>query len=451
MSNKPQPSNTKGPMKSQFIIAAPSSNAGKTSLTLGLLRALQKRGSSVQAFKCGPDYIDPKFHRIACATPSLNLDLIMMPIEHLKSTYSQYAGIAEVSVIEGVMGLFDGAIRSEGSTAALSKTLGLPIILIVDAKATAYSVAPLLYGFKNFDPELHLAGVIFNRVNSESHYRFLQEACEDAGLRSFGRIPFIEDAGIPSRHLGLSLEHLQSAEEAIDKISHCIEETVLLDDLLWATRSPLPTAKPILTTTPSPPLKVAIARDEAFDFTYLQNLRRFEQQGEVTFFSPLEDKQVPKADLLYLPGGYPELYAAQLSQNSAMRRAISEFIANGGKTLAECGGLMYLGEHLEDKEGNTFEMVGALPLSTSMKPMKLNLGYRKIDLEAGTLMGHEFHYSSCTTKATLDTIGRVSNIRGMDVTTKLYRQNTVLASYIHLYFGDNDQFRTMMNLLSLSL
>jgi cobyrinic acid a,c-diamide synthase len=274
--------------KTQFIIAAPTSNAGKTSLTLGLLRACKNRGLDIQPFKSGPDYIDPMFHQLACDKTGINLDLFMMDTPHLKAQYHQYMQHQQVACIEGVMGLFDGAIKAQGSTAQLAKTLQIPVILVVDAKAVAYSVAPLLYGFKNFDPALNLVGVVFNRVNSESHYRFLTDACQDVGVTPLGRLPFLSDCEIPSRHLGLSIDQLSQYEGTIEKLAQAVEQHVHVDQLLDVCMQTIETI-PSNQTSPSfdQPLKIAIAKDEAFSFCYQQNIDAFGQIGEVRFFSPL--------------------------------------------------------------------------------------------------------------------------------------------------------------------
>ena len=445
-----------GEPKAQLLIGAPSSNSGKTTVTLGLLRAFQKRGLKVQPFKCGPDYIDPKFHEAACGTPSVNLDLVMMPPNHLKATYQQYAQAAAVAVTEGVMGLFDGAVRSEGSTASLSKVLDIPVLLVVDAKATAYSVAPLLYGFKNFDPALKLGGVIFNRVGSSCHYQLLKEACQEMGIPALGYLPNTESFAIPSRHLGLSLGSLHKLGQTIDYLAEKMEETVAIDQVLQVFQysfqsidhrpstidyrlSTIDHRPSTIDYRPST-IKVAVARDEAFNFTYKQNLKKLEEHTSVCFFSPLEEKSLPEADLLYLPGGYPEFHAETLAGNVAMRKSIEAFISAGGSVLAECGGLMYLGETLTDKAGQEYEMVGALPLATSMEAMRLRLGYRKIRWGGQELIGHEFHYSSVIEKEKIPSVGEIYNMRGQAVNTRLYQSGNILASYIHLYFGDDRQF-----------
>ena len=433
-------------LKAQLLIGAASSNSGKTTVTLGLLRAFQKRGLKVQPFKCGPDYIDPKFHEAACGTPSINLDQVMMPPNHLKATYQQYAQEAAVAVTEGVMGLFDGAVRSEGSTASLSKELDIPVLLVVDAKATAYSVAPLLYGFKNFDPALKLGGVIFNRAGSSYHYQSLKEACEEIGIPALGYLPNTESFSIPSRHLGLSLGSLHELGQTINYLAEKIEETVAIDQVLQNFQYRLQSTvhRPQATGHRQPKIKVAVARDEAFNFTYKQNLKKLEEHTSVRFFSPLEEKSLPEADLLYLPGGYPELYAEKLAGNAAMRKSIQAFISAGGSILAECGGLMYLGETLTDKAGREYEMAGVLPLATSMEAMKLRLGYRKIRWGGQELIGHEFHYSSVTEKEKIPSVGEIYNMRGQAVNTRLYQSGNILASYIHLYFGDDRQFEIII-------
>ncbi len=438
-------------MKPQFVIGAPASNAGKTTVTLGLLRAFQLRGLKVQPFKCGPDYIDPKFHQKISGVPSVNLDAIMMSNDHLKHTYQCDAQAADVALIEGVMGLFDGAIKSKGSTAALSKELKLPVVLVVDAKAMAYSVAPLLYGFKSFDPEVELAGVLFNRVGSQYHYRLLEEACEEVGISSFGYVPYTEEGQLPSRHLGLSLDTLNTLTPIIDQVAERMNETVRLDELLEAVCRPFAPAAQQPEEIANKQFKVGVARDEAFNFIYQQNLKKLKQYGEVTFFSPLQDDHLPEVDLLYLPGGYPELQARQLADNAAMLESIRQFLTDGGKAIAECGGLMYLGESLTDKEGKTHNMVGALGLKTSMQAMKLSLGYRKVRWEEQELTGHEFHYSTSEETKTIPKIGKVCNIREKEVRTPVYLVDHVLASYIHLYFGEDDPFKRIMNLLNIPI
>lgn len=422
----------------QFIIAAPTSNSGKTTITLGLLRALENRGISTQPFKVGPDYIDPKFHKVACGKDGLNLDLFMMSEQDIQATYAKYSNNKGAVCVEGVMGLFDGAKKSEGSTAELSKVLKLPIILVVDAKSVAYSVAPLLYGFKNFDRNLNIAGVIFNRVNTKSHYQFLLEACEDVGIPSFGYLPFIPDCEIPSRHLGLSIREMQGYDKVIEKVAVAMEETVDIPKLL---KCSLLQKKEVF----EPEFKsikkiktIAVASDEGFNFSYVQNIECLRGLGVIVFFSPLKDDKLPKADLVYLPGGYPEFYTKQLSENTSMLSSIKSFADAGGRIIAECGGMMYLGKSLIDKEGKEFEMANVFSFSASMEAMKLKLGYRTVQLNNKILKGHEFHYSKIINDDEVSISGTVWNAREQQVDTKIYRYKNVLASYVHIYFGKKE-------------
>lgn len=428
---------------SQFLIAAPASGSGKTTLTLGLLRALKNRGLTVQPFKCGPDYLDTLHHTTAAGGPSLNLDTFMASEQHVVQTYARYAAPADVAVVEGVMGLFDGADRMQGSSAAVAELLGLPVVLVVNAKAMAYSVAPLLFGFKNFYPGIRLVGAIFNFVNSASHYQFLREACQDVGIEPLGYLPHNPAVAIPSRHLGLSIAAEIHYEAIIGQLAELLPQTVDLDRLLEITRRPVPAQVAVI----GPPIlagrrpRFVVARDAAFTFTYHQNLLVLAQLGEVTYFSPLADEALPPAiDLLYLPGGYPELFAQALSGNATMRASIAAYCQRGGVAYAECGGLMYLGQSLTDTQGHTFPMAGVLPCATSMENSKLVLGYRTAQWEGLTLKGHEFHHSHLTELDTSSFHAQVSNARGAPVPAKVYRQHNTIASYLHLYWAENPAF-----------
>lgn len=418
--------------KPQFLIAAPSSHSGKTTLTLGLLRLLHNRGLTVQPFKCGPDYIDTTHHTTAAHRQSINLDTFMMSEPHVRMLYRHYSQQADVTITEGVMGLFDGAIKWEGGSAAIAMLLDIPVILVVNAKGMAYSVAPLLYGLKNFNPDVKVAGVIFNNVNTESHYQFLKEACEDVGVTPLGYIPVNDAINIPSRHLGLSL----SATMDYDLIADHISKTVDIDMLLAITTKDTPVSITVIPAT-GKKKKIAVARDEAFNFIYAENIRRLQQLGTVTFFSPLRDTELPDADLIYLAGGYPELHLAALQNNSGMRTAIRAYCEWGGQVMAECGGMMYLGKGITDQAGNRHEMCGFLDIETTMQNARLTLGYRQVELEDDILRGHEFHYSHATENSPVNTTAEVLNARGMKVNTPIYKQQNVIASYIHFYWAED--------------
>jgi len=436
--------------KTQFIIAAPTSNSGKTTVTLGLLRLFENKGLSTQPFKVGPDYIDPKFHHVACGKVGINLDLFMMDELDIRSTYSDYSKDKDVVCVEGVMGLFDGAVKSKGSTAEMSKLLGLPIILVVDAKSVAYSVAPLLYGFKNFDKAINIVGVIFNRVNTVSHYQFLKEACADVGVKSLGYVPFIADCEIPSRHLGLSINKIKNYDAIINKVALNIEKTVNIDELIRCCEVEIndkfePTEQKTLVSIHK---VIAIAKDEGFNFSYVQNIECLKKEGKVIYFSPISDYQLPKADLVYIPGGYPECYMQELSKNKTMLTSIKKFADNGGQIIAECGGMMYLGKSIIDKDGKEFEMVNVFDFKTTMANMKLKLGYRTIKFSDFNLKGHEFHYSLLVDDAKKKSEVTVLNARGKEVETKVFRYKNVIASYIHYYLGKPELLTKLLNTIS---
>jgi cobyrinic acid a,c-diamide synthase len=429
------------PEKPQFLLAAPSSGSGKTTLTLGLLRALARRGLVVQPFKCGPDYLDTHHHTQAAGRPSLNLDLFMASVGHAQATYAGALAPADVAVVEGVMGLFDGADRMRGSAADVAEQLGIPVILVVNAKAMAYSVAPLLFGFRNFYPGIRLVGAIFNFVNTDSHYRFLREACEDVGVEPLGYLPNNPSFVIPSRHLGLSIDTAIQYEAIVEALADALPQTIDLDRLLAVTRTVAPALPPAPALAGPAPRRIAVARDAAFTFTYHQNLAALARLGEVTYFSPLADAALPPGtDFLYLPGGYPELFAEELSANVAMRTSLAAYCAGGGRAYAECGGLMYLGQQLIDARRQPFAMVGVLPCTTSMAGARLTLGYRTVAWNGLTISGHEFHYSTLADHGLTPAPATVTNAKGVVVAAPLYRQGNVWASYVHLYWGENPAF-----------
>lgn len=426
-----------------FLISAPSSNSGKTTLTLGLLRALKNRGLKVQPFKCGPDYIDTQHHTTASGNPGINLDTFMASEDHVKNSYNHYASKADVSVTEGVMGLFDGANKMQGSSAAIAGLLDIPVILVINAKSMAYSAAPLLYGFKNFHQGIRVVGAIFNFVNTESHYRFLQEACEEVGIEALGYLPKNEYLAIPSRHLGLHTSAETDYELIIEKLAEEIPKTIHIDRLLEISKREVSLTnlpKSVQKLVSDNKYKIAIARDEAFTFTYHQNLAVLAALGTVTFFSPIHDQELPQTDFLYLPGGYPELFARDLSKNTTMLNSIRSYCLRGGLVYAECGGLMYLGNNIITSEGQSFGMAAVLDCTTSMENTKLTLGYRSLDWQGLSLKGHEFHYSKLLTNTLESEPLVIKNAKGMELETKLFRKLNTFASYVHLYWGEQVAF-----------
>lgn len=431
-------------LKSQFLIGAASSGSGKTTFTLGLLRVLRNRGLKVQPYKCGPDYLDTKHHAAAAGQTSYNLDTFMASEAHIREIYARYSQEAEVCITEGVMGLFDGYNKMQGSSAEIAGILHLPIILIINAKSTAYTVAATLYGFKHFRPELQIAGVLFNFVGSESHYTHLQEACRDAGIEALGYLPKCKDIEIPSRHLGLNIDNEFCFDTFAERIANQIEKTVNIDRLLKVCTINNDLISPIKeqcnpSYTSQKHLRISIAQDKAFNFIYPENIKALKKLGIVTFFSPLSDEKVPPSDFIYLPGGYPELYLEHLSNNKSMRNSILNYCKAGGQLLAECGGMMYLCEYISNSNGIKYPMCGYLPQGATMENMKLKLGYRRVLINGQELRGHEFHYSCIIPpKVPQPSIAKVFNAQNNLINTPVYRAGNVIASYIHFYWPEKN-------------
>lgn len=425
---------------SHFLIGAAASGSGKTTLTLGLARALHNMGYSVQPFKCGPDYIDTKYHDIAAHNPSVNLDLFLASEAHVSDSYTRHAENKDVCISEGVMGLFDGFAKARGSSAAIAQALDIPVVLVLNAAAMAYSAAPLLFGYKNFWPDLKIAGVIFNHVSGNGHYQYLREACADAGLAPLGRLPKNAGIEIPSRHLGLNLE--LAVDSFADKAADFVRQHIDVEQLLALTQKTVISAG-AASIAPCGEMRVAVAKDAAFNFMYHENICALAQLGKVSFFSPLYDQELPNADLLYLPGGYPELHLARLSANLSMHNSLRRYVENNGKVWAECGGMMYLCDSITGTDGKAWPMTGILPQKATMQPMRLNLGYRYFEYNHTIFKGHEFHYS--TMEKALPSLVQQFNARGDAVPAAVWRYKNVLASYTHLYWAENN------NLLDLFL
>ncbi len=422
--------------KNGFLIAATSSGCGKTTLSLGLMRELTRRGLAVQPFKCGPDYIDTQFHALATGNDSINLDTFMSSGEHVRRLFARYSCGKDVAIVEGVMGLFDGYSRMAGSSAEISQTLSLPVILLVNAASTAYSVAATIFGFKNFCLEIKIAGVIFNRVSSESHFAFLKEACAAAGVECLGYLRKNDALAAPSRHLGLALSGDGGMQRFVEAAADGVAENVDIDRLLSLTA--LPESRKAAREPEAKRTKIAaVACDEAFNFIYPANIARLREQGyEIAYFSPIRDAEMPDADFAYIPGGYPEIFASEISANESMRASVKRCIEDGGKVWAECGGLIYLADNIDGKP-----MCGIFPLNCTMEGAKLSLGYRTVDFGHAMFRGHEFHYSRITDADALPSVAQQANARGKAVNTPVYRYKNAFASYTHLYWGDNDIFK----------
>lgn len=432
-------------MSRLLVVAGTASGVGKTTLTLGLLAAWRRRGLTVQAFKVGPDFIDPGLHEVVTGRPSWTLDGWMGGREHARATVAARAADADLAVVEGMMGCFDGvdATGDDGSTAQIARWLDAPVVLVVDAGAQARSAAAVVLGFERFDPALRLAGVIVNRVAGVGHARIVRDAVGVACRAPvLGAVPTDAGLRLPERHLGL----VTAAEgvltpEVRDRLADAVERHVDLDRLLaLASPLPAPAAAPRDPATPGgqrPRAVIGVARDEAFQFYYPENLARLEAAGAaLVAWSPLHDRAVPPVDGLYFGGGYPELHARALADNRDVLKAVAERAAAGLPIYAECGGLMYLARTLEDMQGVPHRMVGVLPGEVVMRAT-LTIGYRQVRFTADTPLGprstvargHEFHRSAL---AAIDRSAR-RVWEGADA----FLVGRSLLSYVHLHFGSN--------------
>ncbi len=384
------------------IIAAPRSGSGKTAITLGIARALAGRGVSVAPAKTGPDYIDPAFLAAAAGSPAINLDPWAMSPAMLNGLAQDHGADHDILLIEGVMGLFDGAVSGGGSTADLSATLGLPVILVIDCQSQAQSVAALAHGFASWREDVRVAGVILNRIASDRHEAMLRDAMRATGLAVLGAIPRRSDLELPSRHLGLVLPgDIEGIDDYLARAG-AIAETHIDFNLLDAIAEPLQSTGE---TADLPPLgqTIAVARDAAFAFVYPHILSGWHRAGaQIRLFSPLADEAVPAdADAVFLPGGYPELHAAKLSAAQTFVKSLAVARDRGALIYGECGGYMVMGETLTDREGKTHAMTGLLPVRSRIDRPRRMLGYRQLSHASplpwpGHLNGHEFHYSSAS-------------------------------------------------------
>lgn len=426
-----------------FLVAGTHSGCGKTTLTVGLMAALRRRGLAVAPLKCGPDFIDPTLHRLAAGAVSRNLDLWMMGEDAVRATFHRHAAAADVAVVEGVMGLFDGG---EGSGAALARFLGLPVVLVIDARSMAESVAALVKGFAELDPCLRLAGVICNRTASDRHRQLLATAiAEHCRAPLLGCIGRDEAVAIPSRHLGLHMaEDAPLSAAGLDRLADLVEGAVDLDRLLADCRVEIAAAEPRPLADVHPGVRIAVARDAAFCFYYQDNLERLAAAGaELLPFSPLADAALPDGTLgVYLGGGYPELHAPRLAGNVSMREALRQWSRSGGLVYAECGGFMYLCEGIEIEAG-FLPMAGVFPTRARMRKGRTALGYREVELAAGCclgekgtrLRGHEFHYSDIgPMPKEVERLYRLPD-GGMEG----YRIGNTLGSYLHLHFASRPE------------
>ena len=425
----------------RIVVAGTHSGVGKTTVATGIMAAFRRRGLRVQGFKVGPDFIDPTFHHAATGRPSHNLDGWMLSREANLDVFARAIDDADVAIIEGVMGLFDGKSTPSlsGTTAEMAIWLDAAVILVLDAAAMAGSAAAIVHGFDTLVPEFRLSAVVCNKVASEKHYGYLRDAitarCRPALI---GYLPRDANFSIPERHLGLHLADEALTEDRLRQLAEWIESHLDLDRLLELSARPKLALTPLKEPAQKPKhVRIGIARDAAFCFYYHDNLELLRTLGaELIDFSPIADRTLPPGlDGIYLGGGYPELHAEALSANESMRAAIVEFAANDAPVYAECGGFMYLTRAIVDAEGRSWPMGGIFPTSARMQKRLAKLGYIEVEnceaegwLAPGECArGHEFRYSIIDPMP--ETICRVYR-----EPAEGYRVRSVLGSYVHLHF-----------------
>ena len=417
-------------MNASFMIAAPMSGSGKTTIARGLMALFREKGYTVQPFKCGPDYIDTKFHTTVCGRPSVNLDTFMATPEHVRELFDRYGHDADIRIVEGMMGLFDGYDRDRGSSAEIARVLGIPIVLVVDARSAAYSTAALLSGFLHFRSDVRIAGVIYNKVGSPRHEQMLRQVCDDLQTTCLGCIPKSQELEQGSRYLGLDFTKTSDISMLTEMLGKHVEISAL--SKLGVSSGESPTLLRGKSDFAPGKVRALVARSqEAFSFIYQETLDNF---GQTRYFDP--ETQVPDLngiDLLYLPGGYPEKHLEALAQNEACRQAIHDYAEQGGRIIAECGGMMYLCRSIVT-DADEYPMCGVLPYSITARKADrhLSLGYRRFTLDGREYRGHEFHYTQFLGQSP-ESITQVYNAKGEPVPTPVFRYKNVLASYTHLY------------------
>ena len=429
----------------RLIIAATQSGSGKTTITAGILAALKNRGLKVQAYKVGPDYIDPGFHEIASSKPAHNLDSWLVGKEKLADIFLSTYGDADIAIIEGVMGLYDGGKGGVSSTAEVAKILNAPVILVIDAKSMGTSAAAVALGFREFDKSINFAGVILNRVGSDSHKKIICDALDELGIKNFGAIKRDENFVLPERHLGLVPTAENNFADVIEKISVAVENQIDFDALInLAKNSPSLEEKIFLPQNIEHKIKIAVAKDEAFNFYYAESLRELEKLGaEIIFFSPLNDETLPKnISGLIFGGGFPEIFADRLEQNKTMRESVKNISREGLPIFAECGGYMYLMKSIKDFDGKIFEMCGVIDNSAEMTKKLQMVGYVDSALKKNCIIGkigdkihaHEFHFSTEAENLSDRNIFDCERLRTGKKYSAGYAEKNIVASYLHIHF-----------------
>ncbi|HKP62219.1 MAG TPA: cobyrinate a,c-diamide synthase [Polyangiales bacterium] len=432
----------------RLLIAGVSSGVGKTTLTMGLCRALRRRGLRVAVFKCGPDYLDPSYHRRASGRDAHNLDSWLMGREDLLASFVRAAEDADVSLIEGVMGLFDGASATElsGSSAEIAQIVGAPIALVCDASGMARSVAALAHGFDSFEPGVRVRALLCNRLGSAGHLELIRSAC--ANIPVLGGLIDEPKAALPERHLGLHAAQELDIEPILDGWADRVESQCDVAALLELARSAQPLSAAATESTRTPPrCKIAVAHDAAFHFYYEANLHLLERAGaELVRFSPRDDSpdKLANVDGVYIGGGYPELHASALSANTGMLAALRAHAAAGKPIYAECGGLMYLATAIVTLDGLRHPMLGLIPGTAAMRDKLQALGYVEVETRADSPLGpagtqfrgHQFRYSQFDSARAAGCY-ELRSKRSGQLQVEGYGSGNVLGSYVHAHWASN--------------
>ena len=435
----------------KVVLAGTSSDVGKTTITIGLLKALTMRGLEVNAFKSGPDYIDPMFHRFVTQNQSINLDLYLMGEKGVKHAFSKHSK-GDISIIEGVMGLYDGVSKDGkeiSSTALLAKTIDAPVILIIDGSGVSTSAAAQVLGYKNFDKDLDLIGVIVNKVHGEKHYELIKRPIEKfAGIKCLGYLSKNAEIALESQHLGLiPSKEVDALSEKIEILGKAISESVDLDALVeLSERNSESISLDYYKKNEKEIYRLAIAKDKAFNFYYQDNLDYFEDNGvELIEFSPLKSKNLPaNIDGIYFGGGFPEKFARTLSDNKALMKAIKNFAEQGGMIYGECGGLMYLSKGIVDFDGKKYPMTGILDLEVEMTDRLQHFGYVEVDYHLTKFRAHEFHRSRVI-KNNNQVVYKINKFsKPINVWDGGYTYKNVLAGYPHVHFYSNFQLADLL-------
>lgn len=423
-------------MSHGFLIAAPHSGSGKTVITLGLLRALVDSGHDIRPFKAGPDYIDPGFHTYAASQHCYNLDPWGMRPDLIRALFAGNG----IGVIEGMMGLFDGAADGSGSCADLAVMLGIPIVLVVDCSRQSHSVAALVRGFRDHRPDVTIGALILNRVSTKRHEDLLRAALMPLGIAIAGVVPLLDALNLPERHLGLvqAREHDQ-LERFVTRAADVMRERIDLEMLGQLTGAETPAPAKYVSRVPPLGQKIAVARDAAFAFSYPHLIAGWQKAGaEISYFSPLAN-EAPTAtcDSVYLPGGYPELYAGQIASNFGFKAGMEQARDNGAVIYGECGGFMVLGECLVDANGVRHQMTGLLPVETSYAKRSRHLGYRHLTARVGSMFSgkyraHEFHYSTLVSQGEGQALFDCTDALGVALGAHGLQIGKVAGSYLHL-------------------